>query len=137
MGGGTSIISRFHVSADSSVADPAEQVLLAVPQPYDNHNGGMVTFGPDGYLYIGLGDGGDGGDPQGHGQDLTDLLGSLLRVDVSGAGAYAIPPDNPWAMTSTHAPEPWNNRLRTPQRYRLPPPAGRLDLAAAGRQPAP
>jgi glucose/arabinose dehydrogenase len=119
--GGTSVISRFHVSAEPNVASPTEEVLLTVPQPYENHNGGMVTFGPDGYLYIGLGDGGSGGDPEGHGQNLTDLLGSLLRIDVSGSGstggAYAIPPDNPWATSATNAHELWNFGLRNPWRF--------------------
>ena len=97
-----SVISRFTVSrADPDRGDPAsELVILEVPQPYRNHNGGTVLFGPDGYLYVGLGDGGSAGDPRGHGQDRTTLLGAMLRIDVSEAAPaqpYAIPPDNPFA----------------------------------------
>lgn len=95
------VISRFTLSAnDPSKADPeSELVLLEVEQPYSNHNGGQISFGPDGYLYISLGDGGSGGDPLNAGQDLTMLLGSLLRIDVdntSGGRNYAIPNDNPF-----------------------------------------
>ncbi|HSL90922.1 MAG TPA: PQQ-dependent sugar dehydrogenase [Ignavibacteriaceae bacterium] len=94
------VISRFKVSAnDPSKADPeSELVLLEVEQPYSNHNGGQISFGPDGYFYISLGDGGSGGDPLNAGQDLTMLLGSLLRIDVDNASDgrnYAIPDDNP------------------------------------------
>lgn len=95
------VISRFTLSAnDPSKADPeSELVLLEVEQPYSNHNGGQISFGPDGYLYVSLGDGGSGGDPLNAGQDLTMLLGSLLRIDVdntSGRRNYAIPDDNPF-----------------------------------------
>lgn len=95
------VISRFQVSAENPYkADPnSEEIILEVDQPYSNHNGGQVTFGPDGYLYISLGDGGSGGDPQNAGQDLTMLLGSLLRIDVNNktnGNNYAIPLDNPF-----------------------------------------
>lgn len=94
-------VSRFRVTADNpNVADPAsEEVILRIPQPFWNHNGGTIEFGPDGYLYIALGDGGSGNDPQGHGQNLTTLLGSILRIDVDRKEAdrnYAIPKDNPF-----------------------------------------
>jgi quinoprotein glucose dehydrogenase len=94
-------VSRFRVMADNpNVADPAsEEVILRIPQPFWNHNGGTIEFGPDGYLYIALGDGGSGNDPQGHGQNLTTLLGSILRIDVDRKEAdrnYAIPKDNPF-----------------------------------------
>ncbi len=96
------VVSRFSVSGDdSNRADPdSEIVFLEVAQPYRNHNGGHVAFGPDGMLYVGLGDGGSGGDPRGNGQDTSTLLGAILRIDVSAldeTGGYAVPPDNPFA----------------------------------------
>jgi glucose/arabinose dehydrogenase len=83
--GGDTVIARFNVSADNpDRADPnSQQVVMGVDQPYPNHNGGMLAFGPDGYLYIGMGDGGSGGDPQGNGQNPFTRLGKLLRIDVS------------------------------------------------------
>jgi glucose/arabinose dehydrogenase len=104
----TSHISEFHVSADPNAVDPTtEQILLQVDQPQFNHNAGTLVFGPtDGYLYVSLGDGGGANDvglghtPEiGNGQDITNLLGSILRIDVDGAAPYAIPPDNPFAAT--------------------------------------
>ncbi len=94
-------ISRFRVSKDNpNVADPAsEEVILRVPQPYWNHNGGTIAFGGDGFLYIALGDGGSGNDPHGNGQNLTTLLGSILRIDIdhkSNDKNYSIPKDNPF-----------------------------------------
>ena len=96
-----SVVSRFTVLPDSPIAaDPgSELVIMEIPQPYSNHNGGQLAFGPDGYLYVGLGDGGSRGDPMGNGQDLGTLLGTILRVDVAGAsvdGGYAVPSDNPF-----------------------------------------
>lgn len=99
-----SVVSRFTVSKeDPNKADEkSEEILMRIPQPFWNHNGGTIEFGPDGYLYIGLGDGGSGNDPEGHGQNLTTVLGSILRIDVdhqdSGI-AYAIPKDNPFINT--------------------------------------
>lgn len=96
------VIARYTRRADNPMqADPAsEKILLTFPQPYANHNGGQLAFGPDGYLYIGTGDGGSGGDPQNNAQNLSSFLGKILRIDVDGASggkAYGIPADNPYA----------------------------------------
>jgi uncharacterized repeat protein (TIGR03806 family) len=97
-GGMQSIVSRFHSMDDGLTLDPAsEQVLLTIDQPYNNHNGGGIEFGPDGHLYLGMGDGGSGGDPQDNAQNTHNLLGTFIRIDVSGGGDYAIPSDNPFA----------------------------------------
>ena len=113
----TSVISRFRVSAsDPNKADPkSEEVLLTIKQPYWNHNGGNLAFGPDGYLYIGLGDGGAANDPHGNGQNLKTLLGSILRIDIDhkDAGkAYAIPKDNPFVGREGAQPEIYAYGLR-------------------------
>lgn len=113
----TSVISRFRVLAnDPDRADPqSEEEILRIPQPYWNHNGGTLLFGPDGYLYIGLGDGGGTRDPRGHGQNLGTLLGSILRIDVDrteGKLKYAIPADNPFVGRAGACPEIWAYGLR-------------------------
>ena len=96
-----SYISRFTSSDGGLTLDPAsEEIILQVEQPYTNHNGGQIAFGSDGFLYIGLGDGGSGGDPLGHGQNINSLLGAMLRIDVNGAAPYDIPADNPFAASS-------------------------------------
>lgn len=113
----TSVVSRFRVSDDPNHADPAsEEEILRIKQPYWNHNGGTIVFGPDGYLYIVLGDGGSRADPQGNGQNLKTLLGSVLRIDVDrkeNGLNYAIPADNPFVGTTDGArPEIWAYGLR-------------------------
>lgn len=129
---GHSVISRFTVSANPDSSNDDEDVLLEVNQPYTNHNGGMITFGPDGYLYIGFGDGGDGGDPQETGQNRTDLLGSMLRIDVSGSG-YTIPADNPFVANAGERGELWNYGLRNPWRFSFDRGTGDLYIADVGQ----
>ncbi|MEO8733375.1 MAG: PQQ-dependent sugar dehydrogenase, partial [Flavobacteriales bacterium] len=118
-GTGTSRISRFQVSADPNVADATSEVILFTQsQPFTNHNGGCLQFGPDGYLYCGFGDGGDGDDPNGNGQNLSNVLASMIRIDVSAHDStYSVPPDNPWVATTDTLPEIWANGLRNPWRY--------------------
>jgi glucose/arabinose dehydrogenase len=114
---GDTVIARFEVSEDLDQADPASETrLLSVEQPYANHNGGGIAFGPDGYLYVALGDGGSGGDPLGNAQNTNSLLGKLLRIDVSAAEGYAIPADNPFT-DGGGAPEVWAFGLRNPWRF--------------------
>ncbi|MCB9170175.1 MAG: PQQ-dependent sugar dehydrogenase [Flavobacteriales bacterium] len=118
-GTGESRIARFQVSADSSQADPAsETVLFTWPQPYYNHNGGDLNFGPDGYLYCGFGDGGSAGDPQNHAQTLSDPLGTLIRIKPEPDSTYSIPLDNPYVNAGPDTlPEIWANGLRNPWRF--------------------
>lgn len=114
---GNTVIARFQVTSDPNRADPgSEKRLLQVDQPFANHNGGNVTFGPDGYLYLGLGDGGSGGDPMGNAQSLDTLLGKILRIDVDSGDPYGIPPDNPFA-NGGGLPEIWAYGLRNPWRF--------------------
>lgn len=131
---GNTRIVQYHVGSNASTADPASaRLLLTVEQPYSNHNGGQLAFGPDGYLYIGMGDGGSGGDPQGNGQDASDLLGSLLRLDVSADTGYAIPSDNPWADSSGARGEVWSIGLRNPWRFSFDRSTGDLYIADVGQ----
>jgi hypothetical protein len=132
--GNTQVVT-YKVSTDPNVADPATaHVILSVPQPFANHNGGEVTFGPDGDLYIGLGDGGSEGDPQGHGQDRTELLGSLLRISVNADGAgYTAPADNPFVGQSGARAELWNVGLRNPWRFSFDRATGELYIADVGQ----
>lgn len=136
---GNTVVSRFTVTDDPNVADPAsESVILQQEQPFANHNGGGVVFGPDGYLYIGLGDGGSGGDPNGNGQNLMSWLGKMLRIDVEPAqveagNAYAIPDDNPFVGQADAMPEIWAFGLRNPWRFSFDRETGDLWIGDVGQ----
>ncbi|MBP9074744.1 MAG: PQQ-dependent sugar dehydrogenase, partial [Caldilineaceae bacterium] len=126
------------VNFDPNQADPSsEQQLLVIDQPFQNHNGGQIAFGPDGYLYIGLGDGGSGGDPLGNGQNPGTLLGKILRMDSEGPPdpdlAYAIPPTNPFTQTVGTRPEIWATGLRNPWRFSFDPQTGDLFMGDVGQ----
>ena len=130
-------LSRFRLTADHAAADPdSELVMLEIPQPYANHNGGAVRFGPDGMLYLGIGDGGAANDPQGHGQNRETLLGTIIRIDVSRSSAsepYRIPTDNPFLGVSGVRPEIWAYGLRNPWRMAFDPVTGDLYVADVGQ----
>jgi glucose/arabinose dehydrogenase len=141
-GDGATVVSELRASANGRTADPSsERILLGVTQPFANHNGGRIAFGPDGYLYIGLGDGGAGGDPYANAQNTNVLLGKLLRIDVDGqpsAGrAYAIPRDNPFAPGGVRpgggAPEVWVYGLRNPWQFSFDPEGGDLYIGDVGQ----
>jgi glucose/arabinose dehydrogenase len=125
---GDTVIARYQVTADPNLADPnSEVVLLNVDQPFQNHNGGVLAFGPDGYLYAGLGDGGSGGDPFGNAQNLNTFLGKILRLDVDSAQPYAVPPDNPFGD------EIWAYGLRNPWRFSFDQLTGDLYIGDVGQ----
>jgi glucose/arabinose dehydrogenase len=135
---GDTVIAGFRVSgSDPDAADPTSEAnLLHIDQPFANHNGGAVEFGPDGMLYIGMGDGGSAGDPQGNGQRLDTLLAKILRIDVDGGGsdaAYAVPPDNPFVGVAGARPEIWLTGLRNPWRIRFDAPTGDLWIGDVGQ----
>lgn len=130
---GDTVIARFHVSNDPNRADVNSfRQLLHIDQPFANHNGGQLQFGPDGYLYIGMGDGGSGGDPGNRAQNLLELLGKLLRIDVD-ADPYAIPPSNPYAGQSSTRNEIWAYGLRNPWRFSFDRATGDLWIADVGQ----
>ncbi len=133
---GAEQLSSFLVSAgDPNVADAAsESPILTIPHPgFDNHNGGKLAFGPDGYLYIGVGDGGSGNDPPNNAQTLSVLLGKLLRIDVSGASGYTVPASNPFVGVGGTLPEIWAYGLRNPWRFSFDRRAGDLYIGDVGQ----
>ncbi|MCW5875224.1 MAG: PQQ-dependent sugar dehydrogenase [Anaerolineales bacterium] len=130
---GNTVISRFQVSSDRNVVDAlSEEHMLYIAQPYSNHNGGHLEFGPDGYLYIASGDGGSGGDPQNNGQSLNTLLGKLLRIDVDAEDPYAVPADNPF-VSGGGLDEIWAYGLRNPWRFSFDTATGDLYIADVGQ----
>ena len=127
-------ISEFRVSQNPDLASPdSERLLLFVSQPFSNHNGGGLAFGPDRRLYIGLGDGGSGGDPLNNGQDLRTYLGKMLRIDVDGGMPYAVPSDNPFRANAAALPEIWALGLRNPWRFSFDRATGELYIADVGQ----
>ncbi len=132
---GNTAIARYQVSADSpNKADPASaQIIFNLDQPYGNHNGGQIAFGPDGYLYVALGDGGSANDPLGNGQNPHTLLGTILRLDVNTETGYAIPEDNPFADGVNGAPEVWAWGLRNPWRFSFDRVIGDLYIGDVGQ----
>jgi glucose/arabinose dehydrogenase len=131
---GDSEIERYHATPSSDVADAnSASHVLGFDQPFANHNGGMLQFGPDGMLWIGTGDGGGAGDPQGNGQRLTTLLGKMLRIDVNAASPYAIPSNNPFVGSSVNRQEIWGVGLRNPWRYAFDRRTGLLYVADVGQ----
>jgi glucose/arabinose dehydrogenase len=141
---GNTVIARYGISLNPDLADPnSEVIILTLTQPYANHNGGQMAFGPDGYLYIGLGDGGSGGDPQKNAQNPEVLLGKILRIDVEGVGCvstpprtpknYCIPQSNPMVDTASAQPEIWATGLRNPWRFSFDRMSGDLYIADVGQ----
>lgn len=130
---GNTVVARYHATPGLDTADPNSQhLILHVTQPYPNHNGGMLAFGADGYLYIGLGDGGSEGDPGNRSQNGQELLGKMLRIDVTGGDPYAIPPNNPFVNNAAMRPEIWALGLRNPWRYSFDRATGDLYIADVG-----
>jgi len=128
-GVGNTVIARYSVGGNADLADPgSRRELLTFTQPFANHNGGQLAFGPDNLLYIGSGDGGSGGDPQGNAQNTASLLGKLLRLDVLSGANAAVPPDNPFGN------EVWAYGLRNPWRFSFDRQTGDLYLADVGQE---
>ena len=136
---GATVVARYSRSANNpDVADPqSAAILMTIDQPYNNHNGGAVRFGPDGYLYIGMGDGGSANDPENRAQNLTSLLGKMLRIDVNtttGQLPYGIPPDNPFVASPPGArAEIWAYGLRNPWRFSFDSVTGHLFIGDVGQ----
>lgn len=129
-----STLARYKVSEDPNVADPASgEILLVIPQPDQFHNASQLQFGPDGFLYIGSGDGGFVGDPNNNAQNLSTLLGKILRIDVDGGSPYAIPPDNPFVGVPGARPEIWAYGVRNPWRFSFDRLTGDLYMGDVGQ----
>lgn len=133
-GSGDTRIERYRVSANPDIADAGSaKLILSVDQPFSNHNGGHILFGQDGMLYVAMGDGGSGGDPLGHAQNLNTLHGALLRIDVDNGDPYGIPVDNPFVGNPNARAEIWAYGLRNPWRVAFDRQAGLLYIADVGQ----
>jgi len=132
---GATVIAEYGRSTDPGIASRTERVLLVIAQPFANHNGGMVEFGPDGLLYIGMGDGGSGNDPDNRAQNVNELLGKILRIDADRAGAlpYGIPADNPFAGAPSGRGEIYALGLRNPFRFSFDRATGQLIVGDVGQ----
>ncbi len=132
---GNTVVARYTVLAnDPNSGDPnSASFVIQIKQPFSNHNGGNLAFGPDGYLYIGMGDGGSQGDPNGNGQNPKALLAKLLRLDIDSAQPYAAPKDNPFATNADFAPEVWAMGLRNPWRFSFDRLTGDLYIGDVGQ----
>ena len=133
---GATVIAEYHVSADPNVAAVSEIILLVIPQPYANHNGGMIEFGGDGYLYIGMGDGGSANDPENRAQNIDELLGKILRIDVDNPAApnlYSSPPGNPFAGATPGSDEIFAVGMRNPFRFSFDRETGQLYVGDVGQ----
>jgi glucose/arabinose dehydrogenase len=129
---GATVVAEYHQDSSRNNASREERILLVVPQPYANHNGGMIAFGPDRYLYIGLGDGGSGGDPGNLAQNPNELLGKMLRIDVDHGDPYGIPSDNPFAVRGGR-PEVYAMGFRNPWRFSFDSKTGDLWVGDVGQ----
>jgi len=131
---GDTVVAEYRVSSNPDVADGgSREVLLQIDQPFSNHNGGQVSFGPDGFLYIASGDGGSGGDPQDNGENVNTLLGKLLRIDVDNGATYVSPPTNPFSGATPGLDEIWAYGLRNPWRFSFDRLNGDLYVADVGQ----
>jgi glucose/arabinose dehydrogenase len=132
---GSTVVARYHVTTNPDIANPnSEEAILLISQPFANHNGGQIAFGPDGYLYIGMGDGGSGGDPLNNAQNPATLLGKMLRIDVeSGVSPYSIPGDNPFLQDPGVLNEIWAFGLRNPWRFSFDRLTGDLYIGDVGQ----
>lgn len=131
---GDTLVERYSALSGADVADPGSaKLILKVAQPYANHNGGHIQFGPDGMLYIAMGDGGSAGDPRGNAQNRATLLGDLLRIDVDHGDPYAIPRDNPFVHENGMRGEIWAWGLRNPWRFAFDRQSGLLYIADVGQ----
>ncbi len=131
---GDTVIARYQATADRGEVELATaNILLTIPQPFANHNGGQLQFGPDGYLYIGTGDGGSANDPLGNGQNINVLLGKMLRLDVDSGDSYTIPADNPFVNNPDARPEIWAFGLRNPWRFSFDRSTGDMYIADVGQ----
>ncbi len=130
---GDTRVVEFLVSSNPDSASATEKQILFVDQPYSNHNGGHLAFGSDGKLYVGMGDGGSGGDPQGNGQSLGTLLGKMLRLDVDAASPYAVPSDNPFVGRAGARGEIWSYGLRNPWRFSFDSETGDMWIGDVGQ----